>query len=404
MTKTLQHIKQRFYWPNMQLDVQKYIGECHACQVNKPRNLKPAGLLQPLPIPERPWSSISTDFVTGLPRTAKGYEQIAVFVCRLTKMVHFVPCFASDDSAEVAQLFVEHIFKLHGMPKEIVSDRDPKFTAAFWQEVMRLLGTRLAMSTAAHPQTDGQTERLNRVMEEMLRHYVRPAGMEDWDKHLPLLEFAYNNAWQESTQCSPFQLYTGMQPLTPGSTSTQRNSRVPAAADFVQHIQAGLARAKECLQKAQDRAKSYADTNRRHVEFQVGQQVLLSTQHLKLKMGGARKLLPRFVGPFTVAATVGPVAYRLDLPASMKCHPVFHVSLLAPYKASGRYQPPPPPVEVDGELEHFVESILDHRKVRNKMQYLVRWQGYGPEADTWEPESHLEDVDVFQVYRTMMNL
>lgn len=402
VTKTVEKLKQHFYWPRMADHIKEYVTSCHSCQVNKAKAMKRAGLLQPLQIPQRPWSSISTDFITGLPQTAAGYDQICVVVCRLTKMVHFLPCYATDGSKQVAELFVREIFRLHGTPLEIVSDRDPKFAAELWREFWALLGTKLSMSSAHHPETDGQTERINRVLEEMLRHYLGP-GMDDWDKHLPMIEFAYNNAWNEATQCSPFQLCTGMQPLTPGSASLQQQHKVPAARDMAAHIQAGLHRAKECLQRAKDRTKSRVDASRRDVAFQVGDKVLLSSQHLQFKQPGPRKLMPRFVGPFEVVATVGPVAYKLALPPTMRCHNVFHVSMLAAYKSSGNYQPPPP-VEVDGHLEYVVERILDHKAAGRSRRYLVRWQGYGPEHDSWEPEANLADVDALHVYRALHSL
>jgi hypothetical protein len=385
-------------------DVREYVSTCSACQRNKAKSSKPGGLLQPLPIPASPWYSVSTDFITGLPVTKAGFDKISVWVCRLTKMAHFAPCYKTDSAQETAQLFVQNVFRLHGMPRELVSDMDPLFTSNFWSEVMAALGTDKLMSSAGHAQTDGQTERVNRVLEEMLRHYVC-ANMDDWDKHLPLIEFAYNNAYHEATKASPFQLNLGLSPLMPGDASKlQRQHKVPSAKHLVHHIQAGLHRAKECLQRARDRAKAYADTHRRDVTLQVGQQVLLSTANLRFKVKGAQKLLPRYLGPFTVVGTRGPVAYKLDLPATMQCHDVFHVSLLAPYKTSGRYQPPPVPIELDGELEYFVEAVMGHKEVGGSRQYLIRWQGYGPEHDTYEPECGVADVGVVREYRVRHNL
>ena len=399
VTKTDVSVKKRYYWPGMGADIKQYVASCLSCQLNKPKQLKPAGLLQPLCIPHRPWGSISTDFITGLPKTANGNEQLCVWVDRLTKMAHFIPAPGNATAADVAVLFRDHIFRLHGLPDEIVSDRDPKFTGAFWTELTQLLGIGRAMSSAHHAATDGQTERVNRFLEEMLRHYVNPR-MDDWDQHLSMLEFAYNNAHHESINTSPFQMYSGIAPLTPNSTVVERTYKVPAAHEFQAAMRQALDTAKQCLQKARARIKHYADLKRRDAEFAVGDQVLLNTQHLRLKGMHVRKLTPRFVGPFKVIERLGPVAYRLDLPACMKCHNVFHVSLLAAFRSDGRYQPPPPPVEVDGELEYTVECILDHKKWgRNQRRFLVRWLGYGPESDSWEPESYLCDVDALHEYK-----
>jgi hypothetical protein len=406
VTKTLHQLQQRFYWPHMPKDVKEYIATCASCQRNKAKALKPAGLLQPLPIPSAPWQSVSTDFITGLPTTAAGYDKICVWVCRLTKMAHFAPCFRSDSAAETAELFIKHVFKLHGAPEELVSDRDPLFTSEYWAAVMAGIQCQRKMSSAGHAQTDGQTERVNRVLEEMLRHYVG-VHMDDWDKQLPLVEFAYNNAYHEATQASPFQLNYGRQPRLPGDPDKDRlrqHHQVPSAKGLVQRIGEGLRRAKECLQRARDRAKAYADAHRRDVTLEVGQQVLLSTANLKFKVSSSRKLLPRYIGPFKVVATRGPVAYKLELPPTMKCHDVFHVSMLAPFRASGRYQPPPVPVELDGELEYYVEAVLQHQGKPGARQYLIRWQGYGPEHDTWEPEHNVEDVAVVHDYRVKHKL
>jgi hypothetical protein len=399
VTKTKERVQARYYWAGMGRQIQDYVGSCLSCQRNKPRSFKPGGLLQPLSIPSRPWSSISTDFITGLPKTASGNEQICVWVDRLTKMVHFVAAPGEATAKDVARIFVDNIFKLHGLPLEIVSDRDPKFTSDFWAELMNILGVKRAMSTAAHPQTDGQTERINRVLEEMLRHYLSPT-MDDWDQHLAVLEFAYNSAHQESISTSPFKLYCGLEPLTPASTLTDKMYKVPAVSEFVSELRRGLDKAKKCLQQAAFRSKSYADKGRRDVQLEVGQEVLLNTQNLRLKASTPRKFVPRFVGPFKVLAKLGSVAYRLDLPAAMKCHNVFHVSLLAPFKADSRYQPPPPTVQVDGELEYVISAVIDHKRWgRTQRKYLVRWLGYGPESDSWEPESYLENTEALHLYK-----
>jgi Chromo (CHRromatin Organisation MOdifier) domain len=376
--------------------------------------LKPGGELQPLPIPRRPWWSMSVDFIFGLPKTAKGYDGICVFVDRLTKMVHFARCKERITGRGFAKLFIAKVFQYHGLPVEIICDRDARFQSRFWRETAQRMGTRVKMSTAFHPQTDGQTERLNRVLEEMLRHFIC-AEMNDCDTKLPLLEFAYNNAWNSSTQASPFRLYTGMHPLSPASNFAEKEFVVPTAGDFCQQLQGDLEAAKVCLQKARDRNVKHANKKRRKVEFSVGAQVLLSTVNLSLRVPGARKLWPRYIGPFTVEERVGKVAYRLQLPDSMKCHPVFHVSLLMPFKVSpgdsegvdkfGRVYGPPPPVLVDGQFEYVVEAVLQHKTVGGgKRQFLVKWGGFGPEENSWEPEANLRDVEVFLRYLHLHNL
>ena len=334
---------------------------------------------------------MSFDFITQLPVTARGYDAICVFVDRLTKMCHFAPTTSNVSAEGYAELWLDWFIAYTGVSKEFVSDRDPRFTSKFWEEATRLLGTQLCRSTAFHPETDGQTERSNQTLETYLRHYVSPEH-DDWDRLLSTAEFAYNSAWHESVKASPFELNFGQQARTPLGLG---NAQVPAAGTFVGRLSNGLSRAKSVLSGARQRMKVFADQNRRELELQVGATVLLSTKHLPIKSPGTPKFWPRFIGPFPVKERVGAVAYKLELPSSLKIHPVFHVSLLHPYKPDGRVQPPPAPLVVDGNLEWEVEKILDHRdrKQGNRVltSYLVAWKGYGPEHNSFEPEKNLRN-------------
>ena len=270
------------------------------------------------------------------------------------------------------------------------SDRDTLFTSAFWEEFTALMGTTLSRSTAYHPQTDGQTERVNRTLEEMLRHYVSPT-QDDWDELLDAAEFALNNAWHESVRNTPFFLNSGQHPLTPASVDV--DTKVPAAKAFTEDLHAAVDLAKASLLSAQARQAEYANQKRREVNYEVGQQLLLSTKNVRLKNPGAQKLLPKWIGPFQVTKRVGPVAYQLDLPDNMKLHDVFQVALLRPYHSDGTVQPPPA-ILIEGEHEYEVDRILDHKDkpARSKgktREYLVKWLGYEPEHNTWEPEANL---------------
>ena len=385
--------------------VERYIGTCASCQMNKPSQSKPAGLLQPVQVPDRPWSSISVDFITGLPNENEyKWDTVAVFVDRFSKMVHFVPCKETTSSKDFAELFMDNIFKLHGLPVEIISDRDARFTAGFWKELTSLLGTRQCMSSAFHPQTDGQTERLNRVLEEMLRHFINPIGS-DWVKYLSLVEFAYNNSRNLTTKFTPFKLNYGLDPVTPASSVPERKQKVPAAQLFFRNMTEDLARARQALLDAQTRMKSYEDQSRSEVEFNVNDMVWLNTRNLRLKTAKPRKLWPRYVGPYKILARIGPVAYRLQLPDSVKIHNVFHVSMLKAVKPGTKYKSPTP-IVVDGHEEYVVDSILAHRtcnvggrrRARTKIEFLVRWAGFDDLDNTWEPADSVQDLQAMDTY------
>ena len=395
ITKTWKQAERMLWWPRMRRDVEYFVRTCDVCQRCKPSNQKPAGLLQPLQIPGRRWESVSVDFITHLPETPRGNTAIVVFVDRLTKMVHFVPTRDDADAAEVAQLFLENVWKHHGLCRDIVSDRDPRFTSKFWDELCKLLHIQKKMSTAYHPQTDGHTERANRTLEDMLRRYIDPQ-QRDWDKLLPYMEFAVNNAEQESVQNTPFYLNYGQHPLTPLMATFE--PKVPAAEHFVRVFNETIADATQALKDAQSRQKNDKDRHRRDLSFQIGDHVLLSTANIKLKAAGTKKLMPKFIGPFKVLKQVGPVAYKLELPkGSMRIHDVFHVNLLKPYHQDGARQPPPPgppPFYIDEELVYELEDIVGDRKRRTAgsgicQEFLIKWRGYAPEHNTWEPEHNL---------------
>jgi hypothetical protein len=257
---------------------------------------------------------------------------------------------------------------------------------------MQISRTKQSLSTAYHPQTDGQTERVNRVLEDMLRNYVA-ASQDDWDDKLPAVEFAINNAEHDTTKMSPSMLNYGYSPWLPVSFTPQ--ARVPAATAFIQQMQRRISEARTAHKVATQRQQQYANKKRQDVSHARGDWVLLSSKNLRFKKG-TPKLLPRWVGPFQIVRQVGKQAYELDLPAHWKIHDVFHVSQLQPYKRSGDYQPPPPAEILEGEPEYEVDHIVRHREIhkhKNKpadIEYLVAWRGALPEEYTWEPAIHLK--------------
>lgn len=402
IAKTTELLTRSFYWPGMHSDVVAYVTSCLKCQCNKPSNTHPSGLLHPLPIPSRPMEQVTIDLITQLPKTKKGNDAIVVFVDKLSKLNHYAACKTAISAPALASTFMHEWVRLHGVPSSIVSDRDPRFTSHFWRALWKKLGTKLAMSTAYHPQSDGQTERANRTLEDMLRAFVHHRH-DDWDEHLDTAEFAVNNSVQASTGFTPFQLVYGTHVPTALSVSLPASSsNNPTADEFLRTRQEALETAKKNLLAAQKKQAHYANKHRKQVTFAVGDKVLLSTANLNNEHRAA-KLLPRFVGPFPIVRVVNDVSYELSLPPSMsRLHPTFHVSKLKRWVEDstssfpGRSQDlaPPPPVYHDGEQKWEVESVVKKRtrKVgrKNVVEYLVLWKGYPEWEKTWEPASGLK--------------
>jgi len=399
--KTTDHILRNFTWPNLYAEVKDYVTSCLACQTNKPRNTLQMGLLQPLPIPDNRWEQVSMDLITQLPKTKNGFDAIVVFVDKLSKMVHYAPTSTSVTAPQLASLFFKEVVRHHGLPTSIVSDRDARFTSNFWQSLWKQLGTKLAMSTAYHPQTDGQTERANRTLEDMLRAYVS-YHQDDWDEHLVAAEIAYNNSVQASTGFSPYYLNSGYHPKFPlDQVNNPVSSNNSTVEETLRILLQNLGTAKNNLLEAQKRQTHYANQDRRAIEFKVGDQVLLSTANLN-NQDRAPKLLPKFTGPFKIKRVVSPVAYELELPKSMRIHPVFHISKLKAFKSDSNQFPGreqkirPPPEVVDGHEEYEVDKIVDKRtrlvRNRRRVEYLVLWKGFPDYEKTWEPISNLKNA------------
>jgi hypothetical protein len=397
-------------------DVTRFVSACPSCQAVKARRKKPQGLLQPLPIPDQKWWTVTMDFIVELPESPSGNNAILVFVDKLTKMIHLVPTTTTCDAAQAATLFIQHIVRLHGVPRVLISDRDTRFRALFFREVVEALQIQHGFSTAYHPQTDGQTENVNGVVEDYLRHYVN-THQNNWEAMLPMAEFAYNNAYHTATESTPFLLNYGIEPLTPLSflTTPQQHearqllhSQCPAAQRFTERMQLALTTAKQSLQAAQQRDTHHANKKRRDMRLKVGDYVLLSTKNLKLKASGSRKLLPRFIGPFPVTKVINNVAYRIHLPVGLRCHNVFHVNLLEKYIEGVTKTPLPLPEVIDDTPEWEVEKILEHKttgKQRHKKTwYLIRWKGFDATYDTWEPEKNLTNCSqLLQEYKTKIS-
>lgn len=388
---TIATVSRRYYWPGMKEDITHFVKTCVKCQLNRASYQKQAGLLQPLPIPPGPWHSVSMDFITSLPES-QGYDAILVMVDRFSKLAHVVPTRGTATALETAKIFLNAWWKHHGLPRVIVSDRDPKFTSAFWRHFFRKVGTKLTFSTAFHPQTDGQTERVNGVLNQYLRNFVS-ADQRDWVDYVGLAEFSYNAATHSATKESPFKVAYGVEPLQPadlaleGAHSTLEFNQ--DGEDLAKKREQMLEKTRLLLEKARRRYEKQVNARRREVEFEVGQKVLLNVKNFTMPEGLTPKFMSKFAGPFPIVERVFKDVYKLELPPEIKVHPTFHVSLLKPFKEDtlwpDRKQVIRPPPELVGEhLEYEVEGILKSRNLKNKgKEYLVKWRGYHEKEATW---------------------
>ncbi|KAD6453180.1 hypothetical protein E3N88_07885 [Mikania micrantha] len=395
--KMYKDLKEYYWWPGMKKDIALYVGKCLTCSKVKAEHQKPSGMLQQPEIPQWKWEQISMDFITKLPRTSGGYDSIWVIVDRLTKSAHFLPIREDFKMEKLAKLYITEIITRHGVPMSIISDRDSRFTSRFWQSMQKALGTRLDLSTAYHPQTDGQTERTIQTLEDMLRCCVVDFGG-SWDNHLPLIEFSYNNSYHTSIKCAPFEALYGRKCRSPVCWAEIGESQITGP-EIIQETTDKIAQIKDRIKSARDRQKSYADNRRKPLEFAIGDKVMLKVSPWKgvVRFGKKGKLAPRYVGPFEILDRIGPVAYKLQLPQELGgVHDTFHVSNLKKCLSDETLIIPLDEVRLDDKL-HFIEEPIEvmDRDVktlkRSRIPIVkVRWNSKrGPEF-TWEREDHMK--------------
>ncbi|KAK9397281.1 hypothetical protein NXF25_020642 [Crotalus adamanteus] len=382
--KTLHLARRRFWWPSLRKDIERYVKECHICAQAKVVPKRPMGLLQSVSNPVRPWQDIGMDFLVELPNV-RGYTVIWTVVDLFSKQAHFVPCKGLPSARKLAKLFVQHIYRLHGAPRRIISDRGVQFTARFWRQFLVSIGTTQGLSSAYHPCTNGAAERANAAISRYLRSYIS-YQQSDWIDFVPFAELAYNNAVHKSTGLTPFQIVYGYDPVTlPGGEAPGDLNLQPG--DWMSRAGQVWGTVKKALQQAERIAKEQADKGRRlPMQLRVGDRVYLSTKYVKLQVP-CKKLAPKYIGPFHIVRIINPVTVQLQLPELLgKIHPVFHVSLLKPVEGDTHNKPPPGPI-APGRYE--VQDILDSRWRRGTLYYLVLWKGYPLSEASWVRE---EDV------------
>jgi hypothetical protein len=381
---------------------EEYVKTCLTCQQNRTLNKKQAGLLQLLPIPEGRWESVSMDFMVSLP-PSRGFDAIMVVVDRFSKMTHFIRTKDEATVQEIGRLFFTHVFKHHALPKDIVSNRDPKFTSKFWRALWKRMGLEFKMSTYFRPQTDGQTERVNLVIQQFLRNYVA-ADQQDWVDHLELAEFCYNNSEHSATGATPFQMVTGKSLIVPmtwaaqGQPLNDASEEVPMVTQFDEKRRHLWEVAKANFEKAHKRYKDFTDKFRQEVKFQEGEEVWLNIKNFRLPEGLSHKFLGAYAGPFKVLEKKLSNTYKLELLENLRVHLTFHVSLLKPVtrdasRPNREHNSRPPPDLVHNELEFEVEAMLKSRQLRGQeREYLLKWKGYHPIKASWVNESDMEHV------------
>ena len=403
--RTLASLREHYYWPGMAIFVKKYIEGCAACQQMKTNTHPTAPPLNPIAAdPEAlPFHSVTIDFITDLPLT-KGFDSLMVVVDHdVTKAIVLIPTTKTIDAIGTGALYHTHVYRRYGLPNRIISDRGPQFASSVFQTLCNRLGIKSKLSTAYHPQTDGQTERTNQEIETYLRIYCSNAP-QSWLEALPDIEYVHNSQAHSVTKLSPFEILYGYKPRSFPTTTEPTN--LPTLSHRLAQI---MATRKEAI-AAHDLARQHMQ---RHIQtkfkpFKQGEKVWLEATNLSFP-NRPRKFSPKREGPFEIEQVLSPLSYKLKIPEAWRIHPVFHASLLTPFRQTDSHGPSftqPPPDIIDNHEEYEVEAILSHRGNGNRRRYLVKWVGYPTSENQWLPEMELSRnaTETLKDYKEAKNL
>ncbi|KAK1651077.1 hypothetical protein QYE76_068882 [Lolium multiflorum] len=389
---TYRRIRQFFAWPKMKAQIKEFVQTCMICQQAKPERVKYPGLLEPLPTPDGAWKMVTMDFIEGLPPSGST-NCIMVVVDKFTRYAHFIPLRHPFTAATVAAAYMDNVFKLHSLPKVMVSDRDPIFTSQFWQEMFSRMGTELRMSSAYHPATDGQSERVNQVLEIYLRCFTH-ACPRKWSTWISLAEYWYNTSYHSALKTSPFVALYGHEPSHWGIETDLvcKNQTLQAWIDERKLMQQVL---QQNLHHARQLMKQQADKNRTPRTFDVGDAVFVKLQpyvQVSVARRANHKLSFRYYGPYNIIKCINPVAYKVDLPSSSRIHPVFHVSQLRKCLKPGTPASTTLPIPPDHLV--FPVRVIARRWHRSangmREQVQVEWSDPMATDITWEDAVELQ--------------
>nr|GEY44072.1 putative reverse transcriptase domain-containing protein [Tanacetum cinerariifolium] len=376
--KMYQDLKKLYWWPNMKAIIAEYVGKYLTCSRVKTECQKPSGLLIQPKIPIWKCEKITMDFVTKLPKTSNGHDAIWVVVDRLTKSTHFIPTRETESMDTLTWLYISEIISRHGVPISIISDRDSYLTSRFWQSLQNALGTQLDISTAYHPKTNGQSERTIQTLEDMLRACAIDFGKR-WEKHLPLVEFSYNNSYHASIKAAPFEALYGQKCRSPVCWAEFSDTQLTGP-EIIHETTEKIVKIRQHLQAARDRQSSYANVTQKPLEFQTEDRVMLkiSPRNGIIRFGKKGKLNPRYIGPFKILNRIGPLAYKLELPEELiNVHNTFHVSNLKKCLSDESLIIPMKELKLDDKL-NFVEEpveIMDQeiKQLRQSRNFLLKF-------------------------------